>query len=622
VIVTAGSTNVTLYVYFVDDDGGTAPGEPTTGLLFSDIETGGSASYVRQGAARSDFTLVTTTVAAAHTDGGFVLVDDTNMPGLYRVDVPDAAFTTGADFVIIQLVAAAANNTIMRPLLVDILDVDLRDGVRGGMTALPNVAAGSAGGLPDDTDANGAVRVVDGTGAREINTNAGAIVTVETATATTTVNGLAANVITAASIATDAVTEMRSLVTGTTEAGGTTTTFVDTARTEADDYWIGAWVLFTSGSFANQMRQITDFDAASDTFTFSPALLGSPGAGETFEILSGVNVAPLVWDEVLSTATHNVASSAGRRLRVLEDSGGYLGHVWIDTVNGTAGTESFENGTDSNPSNTIANANTIAGNVNLTRFKVAAGSSITFAASQTNQVFDGSSWTLALGNQDIDGSTFIGADVSGLSTNTTGRQYFITCFLGAITVPDDTHFHNCGLSGTQTAGEAGDFFYDHCYSAIAGTGTPAFDFAAVGNNALSFRHYSGGIEIQNMAAGDTMSLEGEGQLVINVNCTGGTVAIRGNFTVTDNASGAVTLSEGARISDDKTFSTEALAGNPAESPTKEEALGYLYKTWRNKKDNDGSTLQIYDDAGSTVDHKATLSEAAGTVTHGEIVTGP
>ena len=134
-IITAGSTNVSLYVYFVDDDGGTAPGEPTTGKLFSDIETGGSASYMRQGAARTDFTLVTlASASAAHTDGGFILVDDTNMPGLYRVDVPDATFATGVDFAVIQLVMASANNSIMRPLLVDLTDVDLRDSVRGGMT--------------------------------------------------------------------------------------------------------------------------------------------------------------------------------------------------------------------------------------------------------------------------------------------------------------------------------------------------------------------------------------------------------------------------------------------------------------------------------------------------------
>ena len=64
------------------------------------------------------------------------------------------------------------------------------NGVALGTTnPLPNVAAGAAGGLPTDTDANGAVRIVDGTGAREINTNSGAIVLVDTVTTNTDMRG-------------------------------------------------------------------------------------------------------------------------------------------------------------------------------------------------------------------------------------------------------------------------------------------------------------------------------------------------------------------------------------------------------------------------------------------------
>jgi len=148
-IVTAGSTNVSVYYYIVQDASATSPGEPVTGLLFSDIETGGSASYVRQGAVRTDLTLITlASASAAHADGGFILVDDTNMPGLYRCDYPDAAFATGIDQVFLQIVVASANNAVAAPILVDITDVDLRDAVRGGMTALPGAAADGGGGLP------------------------------------------------------------------------------------------------------------------------------------------------------------------------------------------------------------------------------------------------------------------------------------------------------------------------------------------------------------------------------------------------------------------------------------------------------------------------------------------
>ena len=145
-IVKAGSTNVSVYYYIVQDASGTSPGEPVTGLLFSNIETGGSASYARQGAARVDLTLITlASASAAHSDGGFILVDDTNMPGLYRCDYPDAAFATGVDQVFLSIVVAAANNAVAAPILVDISDnVDQT----GDSYALAN---GSAGFIAIDT---------------------------------------------------------------------------------------------------------------------------------------------------------------------------------------------------------------------------------------------------------------------------------------------------------------------------------------------------------------------------------------------------------------------------------------------------------------------------------------
>lgn len=125
-IATAGTTNRSEYFYIVGDASNASPGDPITGLLFSDIETGGSASYMRQGATRTDLTLITQTVGGAHSDGGFVEVDATNMPGVYRCDFPDAAYATGVDFVVCQIVVAAANNAVAAPIQVDITDFDLR----------------------------------------------------------------------------------------------------------------------------------------------------------------------------------------------------------------------------------------------------------------------------------------------------------------------------------------------------------------------------------------------------------------------------------------------------------------------------------------------------------------
>jgi len=60
-------------------------------------------------------------------------------------------------------------------------------------------------------------------------------------------------------------------VAGTSDSG-TTTTMVDAARTNADDHWNGGLIIFVSGTNINRARIVTDFDAASDTFTFTPAL--------------------------------------------------------------------------------------------------------------------------------------------------------------------------------------------------------------------------------------------------------------------------------------------------------------------------------------------------------------
>ena len=53
---------------------------------------------------------------------------------------------------------------------------------------------------------------------------------------------------------------------------GTTTTLVDAMLTQADDYWNGAMLIFRSGTNEGRTAIITDFDAGTDTLTFTPAV--------------------------------------------------------------------------------------------------------------------------------------------------------------------------------------------------------------------------------------------------------------------------------------------------------------------------------------------------------------
>jgi len=54
----------------------------------------------------------------------------------------------------------------------------------------------------------------------------------------------------------------------------------------------------------------------------------------------------------------------------------------------------------------------------------------------------------------------------------------------------------------------------------------------------------------------------------------------------------------------------------------EQMITYIYKFMRNKSTQDDSDFKVYNDDAATVDHKATVGESGGTITKGEIVTGP
>lgn len=242
-----------------------------------------------------------------------------------------------------------------------------------------------------------------------------------------------------------------------------------------------------------------------------------------------------------------------------QNSSGYdNGAIWIDTNLTNTNTVVGIDGTATNPVSTIAAANTLSAATNLTRFEVAPGSSITFAASQVGQLFRGGSWTLALGGQDISDSNFYGARVSGVATMPTGEAHFHDCELGACTL-GEAYADGCGLGGAITLTTAGTYLFDRCHSAIAGAASPSIDFgAAVGNTSLNMRHYSGGIEISNKDAvgTDTMSLEGNGQLVVAASSSGA-IAVRGNFKVTNTGGATITY-------DDNTANTALIVADTNE----------------------------------------------------------
>jgi len=141
-LIKKGTTDVSVELRIVDSIDGT----PETGVVWN--TAGIDLQYRRDGAASTAITEATlAALTTAHTDGGFLHIGN----GIYRFDLPDAACASGVDKVVVH---GTVTGMVVIGCVIQLTDIDMFDGVRAGMTALPNAAADAAGGLPT-SDAGG-----------------------------------------------------------------------------------------------------------------------------------------------------------------------------------------------------------------------------------------------------------------------------------------------------------------------------------------------------------------------------------------------------------------------------------------------------------------------------------
>jgi hypothetical protein len=116
----AGKTSVDLALPIFDSS--SAVGALLAGLVYNTASL--TAYYSRQGAsgAAVAISLVTKT-KGTWVSGGFVAVDGTNLPGVYELGVPDAAFAAGAEWVTIGLKGAA--NMVPVEIVIDLKQPDV-----------------------------------------------------------------------------------------------------------------------------------------------------------------------------------------------------------------------------------------------------------------------------------------------------------------------------------------------------------------------------------------------------------------------------------------------------------------------------------------------------------------
>ena len=97
ITIAPGSTSQSIELYL----GATGLTASTSGL---------SARYNRTRTASVSIPLVARTIAQAWTSGGFAEVDATNMPGVYRIDLPNESVDVGADDVTVVVRGASGTN--------------------------------------------------------------------------------------------------------------------------------------------------------------------------------------------------------------------------------------------------------------------------------------------------------------------------------------------------------------------------------------------------------------------------------------------------------------------------------------------------------------------------------
>lgn len=121
---------------------------------------------------------------------------------------------------------------------------------------------------------------------------------------------------------------------------------------------------------------------------------------------------------------------------------------------------------------------------------------------------------------------------------------------------------------------------------------------------------------------NTLDVNATGEAGIDLDNTSGTLAKTTDITGFTDLSAAQVNAEVVDVVATDTFSEIGKSAPLGEDAlTMRGVLAQLHKVTVRKLTNDGTTLKIYDDAGTTVDQQAPVSEAAGTVTRSEVVVG-
>lgn len=131
--ILAGTTSKLIRVFVQNNSVTTGAG--LTGL--TSATSGLTAYYIREGANATTQIVLTSATLGTFTSSGFIVVDGTNMPGVYELGLPNAAIASGAKSVLVFLQGAA--NMAPLPLEIELTAVDNQSATYGLGTINSNV---------------------------------------------------------------------------------------------------------------------------------------------------------------------------------------------------------------------------------------------------------------------------------------------------------------------------------------------------------------------------------------------------------------------------------------------------------------------------------------------------
>ena len=353
--------------------------------------------------------------------------------------------------------------------------------------------------------------------------------------------------------------------------------------------------------------------STNDTIT-APLLASQTGTGSDLgdvhvriECASQSN--PTLNTDLLQVAAVNVGQSVGYA----------NGFLWVD-ANGTAGSESYVNGTADNPTTTLASVETLSTALSIKKLEVANGTTITLDQTFNNWVIQGHEWTLALGGQSVASSMFIDAAVSGTGTGTDAE--FEDCIFGITSLPA-MQAYNCSFtantSGGFTMSAAGDYRFINCQSGVAGASSPLFTLAAATITA-EFRRWSGGIAFAGITSDDVLTISGElGTIDLGSPSGAADIQIRGTYKAITNAGSASVNTAGAILAADSSLAAAQaeVTGVPASTASLGAMIRWLYALSRNKGTQTATTKTLRNDADDGSIATSTVSDDDTTFTRGE-----